>query len=547
MAKRSVGLGFVISAVDKASKEFRGFGKNVTGSLGSIKAALMMQHPALALLRQGWRLVSHAISDAVKTALQFQTAAVRQEFAEFGKSVDLVKARIGDALLPTIRAFMESLKPAVDRTRAWLTVNNQLVASKVLDWTLSVARFLVNYVVPALGWVAKGFLGVRMVIDLVMFQFNKLQEILSLGWEKILSTAAKLARLVGADGLAGGLEEAAAFAQSWRESFGESAAANLADLEAQVDAIDTMDRAATFLRDALNGVVSDAALNGQKNLRSAVVGGTTSLKEQEEQAKKNKEANDELARAESRMDAARRLARAKSAAYNKAEHDEKMRLVHLIAVQRAEEANASEARAALILEATTRNMDYAASMGSVFGAIASGTMKQADATKAASLAVIDIVEREVERQIMAYAAAAAAKAADSQAAIPVIGPILAAAAAAAVFAMVRGYLSKFHEGGKVPGQRGRETMILALGGEEVLTDDDPRHIDNFARQRRESIGASANRGSSISPAAVQKFSLNVSIHSVAPDSEVAFERKTQTILRRIQRAVDSGELRLAVP
>src|SRR5689334_7303345 len=124
MAKRNVGLGFVISAVDKASKEFRGFGKNVTGSLGSIKAALMMQHPALALLRTGWRLVSRAISDAVKTALEFQTGDVRAEFEEFGKSVRLVKARIGDALLPTVRAFMEAMKPTVDGVRAWLTANN---------------------------------------------------------------------------------------------------------------------------------------------------------------------------------------------------------------------------------------------------------------------------------------------------------------------------------------------------------------------------------------------------------------------------------------
>lgn len=558
MAKRNVGLGFVISAVDKASKEFRGFGKNVTGSLGSIKAALMMQHPALAILRTGWRLVSRAISDAVKTALEFQTGDVRAEFDEFGKSVRLVTARIGDALLPTVRAFMEAMKPTVDGVRAWLTANNKLVASKVLDWSISIARFLVNYVVPALSWVAKGFLGIRMVIDLVMLQWNKFNEILSMGWEKILGTLGRLARLVGADGLAGGLEEAANFAGAWREAFAESAQGNTDDIYASVDAIGTLTAGSKTLRVALENIVSDAALNGQRNLQTSVVGGTTSLKEQEDQAKANKAALDELAEAEKRLDAARRLARQKAAAYKaeeereQKESNDRMAAATALARQRAQEAREAH------VERTMQNMEYAQSIGAVFGAMASGEMKQADAAKAAQLVILDIIERE----IMAYAARAAASAASANAGVPVIGPVLGAAAAAAMFAIIRGYLAKFHDGGIVGGRRGQERVILALAGEEVLTEKDPRHQNNLesmrpasagARRRaasdetRESIKTSTNRTSSAprTPSIVSLPRLDLTIvmpSSVVPDSEVAFERKSSAILRRVQRALESGEL-----
>ena len=116
-------------------------------------------------------------------------------------------------------------------------------------------------------------------------------------------------------------------------------------------------------------------------------------------------------------------------------------------------------------------LQMAQTMGESFGTaihgMITGTMTAGEAFRKLAGDVLGIIQRTATNAIMAAAATAGAEGAKSQAGIPVIGPILAVGAASAMFALARGFLTKFHEGGIVGG-RGREQLIVAEKGELVL-------------------------------------------------------------------------------
>lgn len=143
-------------------------------------------------------------------------------------------------------------------------------------------------------------------------------------------------------------------------------------------------------------------------------------------------------------------------------------------------------------EAMQQSIDTAMQLGNAFGATFSaftaGTEASQDAIRALAGTILDVVQDSVTKVITARAAEAAAGAASSQASIPVVGPILAAAAAAAMFGLVRGFLTKFHEGGTVtrddlfrlPGMNPNEGLIVAAAGEKVLDPAQSRAFDQGA-------------------------------------------------------------------
>lgn len=144
----------------------------------------------------------------------------------------------------------------------------------------------------------------------------------------------------------------------------------------------------------------------------------------------------------------------------------------------AEEAELAQ-RSALVQQYT----QTAASMfGQMFSSIASGSQSAGQAFKAFLGQALDMVIQWAMKAIMANASVAASGAASSQASIPYVGPILAAAAAASVFAMVRGFLTKFHEGGIVGGPR--ESMALLERGELVVDAATTRGLLASARAPR---------------------------------------------------------------
>lgn len=122
----------------------------------------------------------------------------------------------------------------------------------------------------------------------------------------------------------------------------------------------------------------------------------------------------------------------------------------------------------------------------------SATEATAASTAAAEAAAA--VKLSAAAQVQAYAGVAFAAAFAAEAAIPIVGPALAPAAGAAAYAEVMaGGMAGFAEGGTVGGALGSPQMILAHGGEQVIS------LDQLSgRVALPSIGGSSSTFSSSS-------------------------------------------------
>lgn len=160
-----------------------------------------------------------------------------------------------------------------------------------------------------------------------------------------------------------------------------------------------------------------------------------------------------------------------------------------------EQAAANEAR---------RQAEAAARAGEAIGvqvaAVMAGTATMEDLYQGMAVMALDAIYHLVQNAIAAYAAKGAAAAAAANASIPVVGPAIAAAAAGVMFALIRGFMTKFHDGGWVGGSS-REVPALLERGEYVESREEARALRGPRRLSRPRASAPAGTESSASSAA----------------------------------------------
>lgn len=485
-SNRNVGLGFVLSAVDKASKVIGGFGRATASSMKVIGAGVVVANQGLNLFRKGWRLLQATIGEVLQTALEFQTQAVRDEVKEFSNDVQVLKARIGDALLPVVLGFKDALGPLVEGMTEWLTVNNKLVSVKVAEWALDAGRIIGNTLVEAVRFLSYGFTFTRVVVEGLKGSFNLFTTLALAGLRMLLDASASAAEALGAKGMGASLREAASAVRGVENVFGGMAAENENAIEEMLERQDAfnakLDQAKTFW----NNVTLAAKDYVATRIANFVVGGTVALKDQNAALKDQEKLEKDLAR------------------------------------QREEALKKQQ-------DAIRQNAQLADQMGHAFGQAlgdyVTGAKSAEDATRAFGLSVLQTTRQVV----MGYAVEAAVGALKANAGLGPFGWIIGAAAAAAAFGVAESYMSKMHSGGIVRSRDGkRDVPVMLADGEEVLAESDPRH-------RRNRGSAGGGRASVV---------LQVNMANVVPDSEADFDRKTNRLVDAVQRALESGRLRV---
>lgn len=510
---RNVKVGFILSTTDLASRGITTLASVFRRSWGGMMGTLTGINQGLNLARKAWRLVDMAIVDTVRSALKFRLDGVGNEFKAFGRSAELLRARLGDAMIPVFRAFMAVLKPIVDGTTAWLVVNNKVIASKFGNFVIDLAEGIANLLFPAIRLAGGAFLGLKTIGHAALAAIFAMLGVVLEQWARWADMAAKLARLGGLESVASGLDGVAASLRNGRNAAFEMFSEHVDGANAALTSYDNLDATMTA---GHNAVISrlPALRAALAAYNTGVTGGTVALKEQGDQLKENGKLEDKLA-AEAKV--------------------------------RAAEAR-REMEQTLSTAASLSNQ-----IGGVFGQLAGGAIKAKDAMKQMASAILGTIRDAVIKEIQARAAAAAAAAAQSQAGIPVIGPILAVAAASAMFALVTGYLQTFAQGGVVgaPGYArmvtggipGKDSVpILAQQGEVVL----PVHlVRQLAGVMGRSGGSSMARGGSVRSqvGGRQPAQVNVTLQSFTPASEAQFARIVKRQLVPILRQMhESGEV-----
>lgn len=557
MSGKSVGVGFVLSAkTQKAEQDIHGFSKTVSGAMHDVANALSIAKNGLDLLGKGFNFIKDIVRDTITASLDYRRVndGVVATFERFKDSIDVVKARIGDAFLPILLSLMEALNPIIKGMTDWLTANNKWLSQKIGETFLSMARIIGTVLLESVRLAGEAFLGWGALYHVLGEAFDNFVGDQLEGWSKILYASANAAEAAHLDALAVRLAktggELEAYGKMWhgaaREQ-GNAAQESVNDIAKWKESISTfgvayfaaLDRAGIALMrfkaigvggaDSTADVLANALLAADA-LRDAKMNadfGEPAIKSLEELRVQGEAAGDVLAAVAARE----RLIAAEAAG---ATDSERVRLGNELQIlqDRAKAARGDitqwhNEEKKQIQENIALYDKYGAAVGEVFGQIANGSLKGAAAAKAMAKVVIGAVRESAMKAIEAHAATSAAAAYESQAGIPIIGPFLGVAAAAAAFSFVEAYLSKFEKGGFVGGFGNRDSqMILAQPGEYIMS-----RPEVAAGGPKWAQGGGGN------------VSVALTIESLTPDSDAAFIRKAgRHIEKVVTEAIRAGRI-----
>lgn len=508
MANQRVGI--LIVAKDQASKAIRGIGVSAKTSLTAVRglgqggaAAMKALGVGAALLNQtielgkkAWEVFRLAIGDTIAKALEFRGEgdSSRKFFQGLSRDADLLRARIGDALIPVAQGFGTVLRGLINSIRTWISDNRQLIGTKLVEWISAAAQAITGGLLSAIGLLSKAWNGWKLIIETVQLVINRFFEGVLIGGARVMTWLASVSDRFGQGGLAGKLREAAAFARGLGDEFGRSGdVANVA-IANTAGQIDQINQSLARAKQMANDAIRQGATEAMRLLDQNTQGANISLERQ-----------------------AQILER-----------------ISAVAKRQFGEIAAQEARKAELYAKTAQFQDQqmqrsaqaaqtaAVSITNSFGAAMQGLVS---GQQTASQAVVGAIFGAARAAINAYAAQAAAGAAASQAAVPIVGPALAAAAASAMLGVVQAMAQKFADGGLVTGGTpGRDSVLgLLTPGERVLTVEQNRAFESGM------MGGNTT--------------VNVKLDSTVPDRDTNTRRAMRVVGRELRELQRRGALR----
>ena len=476
-ALRNVGRGAestlnsVRSAADKAKGAFEVLG-DVTSSINQ----------GLEIAKKGWELFRTAVVDTISTALEFRDKndPVIKQFEEMRRNAELLRAALGDALIPVVQAVAAAFGPVNEGVTEWIRNNRRLIASNILNFLGSVANILTRGVAQALIIVSRAWTGWELIIEGTKAAVNSFFSILLDGVDLALGALRSLAQATGADGLAAQLEGAQDAVRGLGEVFGESADTAIDEMMRIQAEQEELEKQARRVSNVITTTIAEAVVNGQAIIADSIAGTTRTVEEQETAA------DEAAARAAARAEAEKKRLEELTKAREKAAAD---------AIAAAEKAAEEELRLAqerqAAQEATTAAI--ATSAVNASGAIVEALLDQEATQEDVSKSVLKTVLNTVREVINALAAQAAAGAlSQSVTALGPVGIAVGTAAAGVAFSLVNSFIDRFQDGGFVRGGvPNRDSVpILAQQGEFVMSRNDVAGFRKFASRV---LGASSGQ------------------------------------------------------
>jgi len=561
VGRKATGVSFTLNAnsagVAKGTREAAGAFAQMGTAIGH--SITVLDH-AMNIAKRGFDLLRGVIVDTIGTAINFRAKGdgVREMFYGFTHSVDVLKARIGDAFLPTLLALAEAFKPLIDAGVRWLTVNNRMLSQKVGEFFISTGKVIATVLLPAIRYTGLAFLGWEAILDGVRYAFDEFIAGNLDGLAALLNAMKTALSPFGIDNpLSKAVGAAATAVEGLGRSFHESADANLADISKVGDKIDAWNA-------KIDGVSSatwkafgsaDALLKKWTQIGPGATVGIDLARQRTELynealAKAGKAGNvlrshvqtfeeiqEEGQKATADLERARAGMLGIAEAAKSASPEQLVELTSQLHILE-EQARVADFSVTKMLDAQKQRIEalsqgyakYGEEIGNLFGQIADGTLKGAAAASGAARIVLHAVRDVAMKAIEAAAAKSAAEAYASQAGIPIVGPFLAVGAASAAFAFVDQFLTKFATGGFVGGTGDRDTVpALLTPGEYVMS--------------RSEVAAGAPKWQR---PAMQVVVNNVN-NNIVPESDAQFSRRAMAFEKLVQDAITSGRIRIPAP
>jgi hypothetical protein len=420
MADREYGI--LISVKDGATKALKGVG--VSAKLAAkafkvfaISSALLNQ--TLELGRKAFEVLRFAIFDTMAKAIEFRKAGdpMIQWFQDMKRESELVRARLGDALLPVMKTLSDVFMEVTGGISNWIEANRVLIATRLVEWIFTLGKWLTKVLNPAVKVLAHGFLALKVVWFALKSAFNSVWSFIAARIADVLDSVSMLAGLFS-DKLAASISETKDSMQTLSEVFESSndeAITGLVNTTLQFGKVGDAVDAATIKVDNFFDTFRE---RGLKAVRQSTAGINKTVEEQTKAIETVTEKQQEAAAVVGQT------------------HDELQGVFTAGFTAMADAAEAGE------------NM-----------AVAAG--------KAVTVAAID----SATTVINAAAAKAIAEALAGTAGIPFVGLALGAAAAAVVSGLIKAQLNEFATGGMVTGGTpGRDSVpAVLMPGERVLT------------------------------------------------------------------------------
>ena len=520
---RNAQVGILITAKDSASAVVKGVGSSVSAlstSVGAsariMSAAPVVLNQAFGLARRMYGMIDQTIGNATRTAMEFREKSdpMVRGMSDLARESDLVKARLGDALLPVIVGLGRGITEATGKTSDLIKENRKLIATKVLDFVAALASGLITGVATGTIAVARAWQGWRMIVGVIQAAVNVFfeQTLRGIGW--ILDRLGALGRIPGLESFAASLGNAADTTRLLADEFGRSADAAVASTEESSRALDGMERNIRAIETASRSALANGVAKAQKLIAESTAGANTKLEDQ----KKALEAID-----------------ARKAIANKLELRSQKGLAEVQDANEQRRIEATNKQIEAQEAARAKAVDTAMAVGQVWGQ--AFTSMATDSKNAAKI-MLEAIISSVEKVVMAYAAEASAAAFKANAGIPVVGLAVATAAAGVAFGLVRAMLSQIPAaatGGTVMGGTpGKDSVLsMLMPGEVVFDTKRASVIDRIAdafdfRQPRMAMAGSGGGGSNV---------ININSHNFFSPTAAETKRQARDAGRVLKRFV----------
>lgn len=472
-------IGIIVSLKDGASKGLQGFRgavdkmKNAFGALGGAMAKI---NQSLEIGRKLWGVVRLAVIDNIKTALEFRRAGdpVRKWFEDMGRETKLLRAAIGDALIPVVQGLAEGLGLVGDGAQRWVQENRKLIATGVLDFVIDVGHALTTVVAKGAWVVIKAWAGWQEIIGVVQGLLGKFFAWMTPMLADIMEGVGGIARVFGNDGLANDIAVAAKTLRDFEDDYDAWGEAGINAAMGAAAAADENIAKLNEIEEFVRSKLGDAYAKAARRIIESQTGVTKTLEEQKKLLDEHRKG---------------------VADYLKGE-DEKISKIRERWEKAAEMAIKQDELEQSLLNAQVERASALGpvfeSIGSAFGEMMAGA-DPADAMKQMVSGVID----GVLAALQAFAAEAFAANMAWFASLGPFGVPLGVAAGAAVQGLImglgsglKGLIGGMAEGGIVTGGiPGRDSVLkLLMPGEEVLSVGNPRNVRNSGRDSMGSMG-----------------------------------------------------------
>lgn len=289
-------------AAGAASAGVASVGSAASSSFSAAGAAVVVFNQGLELAKKGIEVFRATVGAAIERSMEFRKVGDDMSgfFKDFGREVNLVQARIGDALLPVFRGFIEAVQAAIGPLSKLIEANRKLIGTKLIEWLGSTSKMLVSGLATAVLVVSRTFYTLKASAGIVQIAVNETFAAIIEGAAWVTKAIATAAGVLGAKGIAAAAGTARDSMMGLKAEFERSSAAAQDSVGKAGEAMGQLDMAIAKVESTANRVIGDAMVRGMEHVRTATKGATESIEEQNEAIAKQTEL---LAQQQGKVDA----------------------------------------------------------------------------------------------------------------------------------------------------------------------------------------------------------------------------------------------------